>query len=79
MLDERIDDSAVSEKGRSSFRRQVLRYLAAIAFIVVAGTIAWAVNTAISDGDSPTAGEPEEIREWRSQLMGWISALLYRE
>lgn len=67
------------EKGAGSLRREILHYTGAVAFVVAAGVIAWAVSTQVETGDDvpPTKGD-EEIIEWRSQVMGWISAVLYR-
>ena len=65
------------EKGATSLRRELLHYAGAIAFVVAAGVIAWAVSTQVDTGDDvpPTKGG-EEVIEWRSQVMGWISAVL---
>ena len=67
------------EKEASSLRRDVLQYTGAVVFVVAAGVIAWAVSTQVETGDDvpPTKGG-EEVIEWRSQVMGWISAILYR-
>ena len=65
------------EKEENSLRREIIHYTGAIAFVVAAGVIAWAVSTQVDTGDDvpPTKGG-EEIIEWRSQVMGWISAVL---
>jgi hypothetical protein len=41
----------------------------------VAGIVAWAVSKKVQGGDGE--GRPEEIVEWKSQLMGYASAMLY--
>ncbi|KZV73803.1 PQ-loop-domain-containing protein [Peniophora sp. CONT] len=67
-----------TEKQTSSLRRELLQYTGSIVFVVAVGVAAWAVSTKMDTGDDvpPTKGA-EEVIEWRSQVMGWISAVLY--
>ena len=62
-----------TEKERS-LKRHVLEYIGMIHCLVVAGIVAWAVSKKVQGGDE---GRPEEIVEWKSQLMGYASAMLY--
>jgi hypothetical protein len=63
-----------TEKERS-LKRHVLEYIGMIHCLVVAGVVAWAVSKKVQGSD--TEGRAEEIVEWKSQLMGYASAMLY--
>ncbi|KAI9443368.1 PQ-loop-domain-containing protein [Lactarius indigo] len=68
-----------SEKKRS-LRRHVLEYVGVILCLVGAGITAWAISQKVqgvghSGGDEEP--RPGEVVEWKSQLMGYCSALLY--
>ena len=63
-----------TEKERS-LKRHVLEYIGMILCLVVAGIVAWAVSKKVQGGD--VEGRPEEMVEWKSQLMGYASAMLY--
>ena len=54
---------------------EVLRYSLYLTFIFAAGIAAWAINMKIHGPGLPD--EPEIIVEWRSQVLGWISAVLF--
>jgi hypothetical protein len=57
--------------------QQVFRYAGLVAFVLLSGTLAWAVNEHLVS--HPQIPEPrEDIIELKSQVLGWISALLYR-
>lgn len=62
-----------TEKERS-LKRHVLEYIGMIHCLVVAGIVAWAVSKKVQGGH---ARRSEEIVEWKSQLMGYASAILY--
>jgi solute carrier family 66 (lysosomal lysine-arginine transporter), member 1 len=69
------NDGQKSEKERS-LKRHVLEYVGMVLCLIVAGIVAWAINEkvqGVNDGESL----PEEILEWKSQLMGYTSAMLY--
>lgn len=55
---------------------EVLRCSLYLIFVFVAGTLAWAIDLAIRGPSAPR--EPEGIIEWRSQILGWISAASFR-
>jgi len=61
------------EKERS-LKRHVVEYTGMIHCLVVAGIVAWGVSKKVQGGDEE---RPEEIVEWKSQLMGYASAILY--
>jgi hypothetical protein len=63
-----------TEKERS-LKRHVLEYIGMIHCLVVAGIVAWAASKKVQGGDAEE--RPEEIVEWKSQLMGYASAMLY--
>ena len=62
------------EKERS-LKRHVLEYIGMIHCLVVAGIVAWAISKKVQGGDAE--GRADEIVEWKSQLMGYASAMLY--
>jgi hypothetical protein len=64
-----------TEKERS-LKRHVLEYIGMIHCLVVAGIVAWAVSKKVQGGKAE-GGRAEEIVEWKSQLMGYASAMLY--
>ena len=68
------NDAQETEKERS-LKRHVLEYIGWILCLVVAGIVAWAVSKKVQGIDSEP--RPEEIVEWKSQLMGYASAMLY--
>ncbi|EIN12730.1 PQ-loop-domain-containing protein [Punctularia strigosozonata HHB-11173 SS5] len=51
------------------------KYGAALLIVYASGAAAWWVSTRINTGKPST--KPGEVLEWRSQVMGWISAVLY--
>lgn len=57
--------------------RQFAIYGGALAFVLGTGAIAWAVDEHIHRGQR--RAPPKEVFEWKSQVLGWISAVLYRE
>ncbi|TCD65269.1 hypothetical protein EIP91_002934 [Steccherinum ochraceum] len=60
---------------RPSLLSQFIRYSAAVLFVLMTGVAAWAVDQHIHRGEPRT--QPEEVVEWRSQLLGWISAVMF--
>lgn len=58
-------------------RRKILQYSAAITFICAAGVVAWAISEKMDDGSEPS--DRKEVLEWKSQLLGWLSAILFCE
>ncbi|KAI0031055.1 PQ-loop-domain-containing protein [Vararia minispora EC-137] len=72
------NETHVAEKESVSFKKEILVYSTAIGFVVATGIVAWAVSEHTrgeKGGGRP--GRSEEVIEWRSQIMGWISAVLY--
>ena len=59
-----------------SMENEVFRCSLNLVFVFVAGTIAWAIDLKIRGHSIPK--EPEGILEWRSQILGWVSAVLFR-
>lgn len=57
--------------------RQLAVYGGALAFVLGTGAIAWAVDQQMHKGQR--RAPPKEVFEWKSQVLGWISAVLYRE
>ncbi|KAH9932682.1 PQ-loop-domain-containing protein [Epithele typhae] len=50
-------------------------FAAALGFVFAVGVLAWAVDRELHR-DSPRS-KPDEVVEWRSQVLGWISAALF--
>ncbi|EIM86055.1 PQ-loop-domain-containing protein [Stereum hirsutum FP-91666 SS1] len=59
----------------TSLKRKILQYSAAITFICAAGVVAWAISEKMDDGSEPS--DRKEVLEWKSQLLGWLSAILF--
>jgi hypothetical protein len=70
------NDVEETEKERS-LKRHVLEYVGIIHCLVVAGIVAWAISKKVQGIDDEE--RPEEIVEWKSQMMGYASAMLYCE
>ena len=68
------NDVQDSEKERS-LKRHVLEYVGMIHCLVVAGIVAWVINKKVQGFDDEP--RPKEIMEWKSQVMGYASAILY--
>lgn len=66
-----------SEKSERSTLVQCLVYGGALTFVLCTGVLAWAIDEYLRKGQARPP--PEEVFEWRSQLLGWISAVLYRK
>ena len=69
--------STDSPRERPPAWKAALRFAAALAFVFAVGVVAWAVDRHLHR-DRPRS-KPEEVVEWRSQILGWISAVLFRE
>jgi len=58
-----------------AYVKATLQYLSALVFVVATGVVAWSVS---SRGTSePDPRRPRDVIEWKSQLIGWTSAILY--
>ncbi len=66
------------EKKRS-LKRHVLEYVGMILCLVGAGIVAWAISQRVQRVSGDEEPRPEEIVEWKSQVMGYLSAVLYCE
>jgi solute carrier family 66 (lysosomal lysine-arginine transporter), member 1 len=65
------------EKSERSITAQCLIYGSALIFVLATGVMAWAIDERMHKGQPRET--PEEVSDWRSQVLGWISAILYRE
>jgi len=65
-----------SEARPTSVIRVFAQYAAAIAFVMATGVVAYLISERIQRDDSP-ALPPDPPFEWRIQVLGWMSALLY--
>ena len=72
-------------KPEPSTRVIVLRYAAALVFVIATGVAAWAVARWTEGGKGPDDAAPEQpppeagtpARTWAIQILGWTSAVLY--
>lgn len=64
-----------AKRTERSIAVQCLLYGSALVFVLGTGVAAWAVDEHLHQGQSREP--PAEVIEWRSQLLGWISAVLY--
>jgi len=60
---------------RWSMKNEVLKYSLYLISVFVAGIVAWAIDMKIRGPRLPN--EPESVVEWRSQILGWVSAALF--
>lgn len=58
-------------------RRETLKFVTSMLFVFGVGVAAWAVDRHLHK-EVPRS-KPVEVVEWRSQVLGWISAALFRE
>ncbi|KAI1793249.1 PQ-loop-domain-containing protein [Ganoderma leucocontextum] len=56
--------------------QEALKYVAALLFVFGVGVVAWGVEKWTRKGTPPSNPE-DEVAEWRSQVLGWISAALF--
>ncbi|KAH9841444.1 PQ-loop-domain-containing protein [Rhodofomes roseus] len=60
---------------KPSITREFTKYAGALCFVFVVGIAAWAMDERIHRGQAPP--KRDEIVEWRSQILGWISAAMF--
>ncbi|KAF8746600.1 PQ-loop protein, partial [Rhizoctonia solani] len=62
-----------------TFSRRALRYALLFGFVIGTGVVAWAINRLVHprDGSEPIPPREDEVLEWRSQVLGYASAILY--
>lgn len=78
-LEPLLERASHSEKKGGTSYRAALLYACALAFVVATGIIAWLLSRSQNESDEPPASTPKDVIEWRSQALGWASALLYRK
>jgi len=61
---------------RWSMENEVLKYSVCLILVFAAGVLAWAIDSKARGPRPPN--EPEGIVEWKSQILGWVSAVLFR-
>jgi len=60
---------------RWDIENEVLKYSLYLIFVFVAGIAAWAIDMKIRGPRLPN--KRESVVEWRSQILGWVSAALF--
>lgn len=66
-----------AEHGLSA-SNEFAKYAGALVFVFASGITAWAVDEFIHKGQARSKPQ-EEVVEWRSQALGWFSAVMYRK
>ncbi|CAL1712841.1 unnamed protein product [Somion occarium] len=69
------DVSAHPHPHRGPMVVEFAKYAGAVIFVLTTGLVAWAVDEHINGGTPRHI--PEEAIEWKGQLLGWISAVLF--
>jgi len=69
-----VNQDGVS-KAHPSLAKQIARYLLAFAFVIATGVVAWLASQ--QNTEKPDTGRFKDVIEWRSQVIGWMSAVLY--
>ncbi|CAE6465902.1 unnamed protein product [Rhizoctonia solani] len=69
----------VDNNVHDTFSRRALRYALLFGFVIGTGVVAWAINRLVHprDGSEPIPPREDEVLEWRSQVLGYASAILY--
>lgn len=60
---------------RWNIENEVLKYSLCLISVFVTGIAAWAIDMKTRGPRLPN--EPESVVEWRSQILGWVSAALF--
>ncbi|KAI0366909.1 PQ-loop-domain-containing protein [Pilatotrama ljubarskyi] len=68
-------DGHAEVPARKSMSKDTLKFVVALLFVFGVGLGAWAVDRHIHGG--MPRPRPKEVIEWRSQVLGWISAALF--
>lgn len=69
-------DAIGTERKRPSLATQFIKYGATVLFVLLTGAAAWAIDQHLHKGQPRTS--PKEVVEWKSQVLGWISAVMFR-
>lgn len=72
-----IHDNELPTEKQPSLCLTFIRYATALLFVFATGVAAWALNEA-AHGGGPKRERPDEVLEWKSQVLGWTSAVLFR-
>jgi len=60
---------------RWGIEHEAVKFSLYLILVFAAGTLAWAVDSKIRGPRVPS--EPEGVLEWRSQILGWVSAAMF--
>ncbi|CAE6458497.1 unnamed protein product [Rhizoctonia solani] len=69
----------VEDYAHDTFTRRAWRYALLFSFVIGTGVAAWAINRLAHSkhGSEPVPPREDEVIEWRSQALGYASAILY--
>ncbi|CAE6533103.1 unnamed protein product [Rhizoctonia solani] len=69
----------VENNAHDTLSRRALRYALLYGFVIGTGVAAWAINRFMHSrhGSKPVPPREDEVVEWRSQVLGYASAILY--
>ena len=70
-------NAATPQQPRGPMGLQFAKYAGAIFFVCITGIAAWFVDERIHR-NAPRSN-PDEVIEWKGQVLGWISAFLFRK
>ncbi|EPQ54657.1 PQ-loop-domain-containing protein [Gloeophyllum trabeum ATCC 11539] len=71
-----LSDSRESSREEFSVRREFVKFGGALLFVFAAGVLGWWISGYIGKAEG-SPNSPDDHLEWRSQVLGWISAALY--
>ncbi|KAI0087823.1 PQ-loop-domain-containing protein [Irpex rosettiformis] len=70
-----VQSSGEDRKTSKSIWREFVVWGGALAFVLGTGAISWALDQYVHRNQPREP--PKEVFEWKSQVLGWISAILY--
>jgi hypothetical protein len=66
------------EGRKTSIGREFIKHAIALLFVFATGIAVWAIDRRIYERKGTERTKPEEVLEWKSQILGWMSAVLFR-
>jgi len=69
------EEGATPSEKQTPLALSFIRYVTALLFVFATGVAAWALDNAAHGGQHRE--RPEEVFEWKSQVLGWTSAILF--
>lgn len=82
LLRSQTASNELKESSNKSSWKAIMQYASAFAFVILTGIVAWLVSQRGANTDTgpePDPRRPKDVIEWKSQVIGWTSAVLYRK